>query len=494
MSNPFDIFAVAATQPNRVAVIDAERSYSFAAVAQLTRAAVDILASVAGSGQSVIRRHSASSARPRLAFVATTEVETLCLIYAALATDCTIVPLHPRSAAAEHQATIAATVATSLSPESLAQLRQAASAELGVVADQPLTLPDVNARSTLAILQTSGSSGTPKYVCLSRRAVAAAATASAAHLGSSPNDRWLLCMPPAHIGGLSIIIRSLLARTPVVLAKPGTFDPHAIAADIVEQHITLMSLVPTMLTRLLDAMPDLRPPPSLRAVLLGGAPATAELLRRARHAGWPVLCTYGLSETCGQVATEVPGALAPPGSCGRPLPGVRLRIVDGTIVVGGPTLMDGYLTTDIDDAEGRRPPPHPPAIRNGWLHTDDLGRLDADGNLYVLGRRDDCIVTGGENVDPRRVEAILRQLPGVADAYVLGLDDPTWGQIVAAVLIGPVGLTVDLIALQALWRQQLPTHQQPRRTLVVDHLPLTPTGKPDKAALRRAFSTALVAP
>ncbi len=352
----------------------------------------------------------------------------------------------------------------------------------GVPAAAPVDGPDPrrgqprpDPRTTLAVVFTSGSSGSPRGVVLSRAAFTAAAAASAGRLGWTADDRWLLSLPPAHVGGLSVLVRCLLARRPVVLADGS--DSAAMMSSMERHRVTLASLVPPQLRRLLAG--GLRPPSGLRAVLLGGGPADAALLADAAAAGWPVLPTYGLSETCSQVATVAPGTRPDAANgCGPPLPGIEVRIRDGEIQVHGAVLMDRYLP-----GSG----PGDPFTGDGWLATGDLGLLDAAGNLHVRGRRDDVIVTGGENVVPQEVEEILAACPGVGEALVFGLPDPDWGEIVAAAVVAGPGFDED--ALRPRLDARLAPFKRPRRVFLVDALPRTPSGKPDRRTARlRAVS------
>jgi len=315
-------------------------------------------------------------------------------------------------------------------------------------AERAAVHPDLSriAPGTLAIIYTSGTAGRPKGAILSRAAFIASARASAARLGWRDDDRWLISLPLAHVGALSALVRCLLARKPAILGRPEEMDRH---------RATIVSLVPTQLARLLDA--GWEPPAHLRLVLLGGAAATPRLLGRARSRGVPVVTTYGLTEACSQVATQIPGEDSP--GCGPPLPGTRVRIVDDHIEIDGPTLFSGYLGE----------PPRAP----GWFRTGDFGRLDDGGNLHVLGRRTDLIVTGGENVYPAEVEAHL-DARGVT-ACVFGLPDETWGEIVACAATAP--LPPDAL-------DGLASFKRPRRVAVVDAIPLTATGKPDRDAAR----------
>lgn len=358
--------------------------------------------------------------------------------------------LHPDDLAAVERALAAGT------PLALVPPRLPAGESERLAAAVPADLPE-----GAAVLFTSGSTGQRKGVLLERAALAASAAASAAVLGWQEDDRWLLCLSLATIGGLSIVTRSRLAGRRAVLADSGDrFDPHALAAQIARDRITLVSLVPTMLARLLDA--GWRPPPHLRAVLLGGAPAPAALLARARHL--PIRTTYGMTETASHVAID-----------GRPLPGVEVavRADDGRIAVRGPVLFRGYL------------PPHderPARDPDGWFVTADRGAIAPDGTLAVLGRADGAIISGGANVDPAAVEAALTAIPGIDEACAFGVPDPEWGERVAAAVVAGRALPADLAARL---RARLAPHELPRRIAILGELALGPGGKVDRAETAR---------
>lgn len=330
-----------------------------------------------------------------------------------------------------------------------------------------------------SIVYTSGTTGSPKGAMLTFGNFWASATASAFNLGVLPGDRWLACMPLFHVGGLSIVLRSAIYGTACVVHE--TFDEREVARALHDEGITTISVVPTMLLRLLDA-DERRSPPGLRTVLVGGGPVPLGLLERAMAKGYPVIQTYGLTEAASQVATLAPGdAVAHSGSAGKPLLNTRLRIdaaelEPGEILVAGPTVTPGYF---------RRPDATSAAIRDGWLHTGDIGRLDADGFLYVIDRRDDLIVSAGENVYPAEVESALVAHPSVVAAAVVGIPDDRWGQVVGAALV--VEGTLDATELDAWLRGRLAGYKVPRRTMRVDELPLTANGKLQRRLVREWF-------
>lgn len=310
------------------------------------------------------------------------------------------------------------------------------------------------------VVFTSGTTGPPKGVRLKVPNLAAAASASAKHLGHGPDDTWLLAMPLHHVGGISIIVRQAFTGGSIRML-PG-FEAQSFAGAM-HRATTMVSVVPRMLARLLDHGPF----EGLRGVLVGGGAIPEGLLERAAAAGLPVLPTYGMTETFGQVATLRPGA--PLEYKAHPLPGVEIRTEpDGRVAVKGPQVSPGYL------GEPDRPDP--------WLVTKDLGEIDDEGALRILGRSDAVIVTGGENVDPERVEAVLREHPGIDEAVVVGVPHPEWGDLVVCVYEG------DAEDLEGWTSQRLPGFMVPRRWKAVMAIPRTSIGKPDREAARAMMS------
>ena len=426
-----------------------------------------------------------------------------------------------------------------------------------------------------AIVFTSGSSGKPKGAQLTFNNLFYAATASTLRLGNLPEDRWLLTLPLYHVGGLSILVRAVLCRVGVVIQNG--FDPAAVWHALRNDGITLLSVVPTMLYRLLVSQftvhssqgdaENREPQPetlSLRLVLLGGAAANPELVEQAAARGFPIATTYGLTEAASQVCTALPDeARLKPASVGKPLPFMRVRVVDadgrdvprgdyGEVVVYGPNIMWGYLGEERDIPLTQWGTPAYLPYADGF-HTGDIGYLDADGDLWLVQRRSDLIVTGGENVYPAEVERVLRAHPSVADVCVVGIPDAEWGQRVAAAVVlreefnteaqrhrdvegiftqeekgerGKEATTGDSVGttyrssvapnlssatsdssstssysssatpdtpsvlddLQNYARQQLAGYKVPRVWRVLDALPLTASGKVDRAGVRTMFN------
>jgi O-succinylbenzoic acid--CoA ligase len=308
-----------------------------------------------------------------------------------------------------------------------------------------------------ALVDTSGSSGRPKQVVLSRAAVLASASASAARVGGS--GPWLLALPSSYVAGLNVIVRSLVAgHRPIVLGERQVRDV-ALAGGF-------LSLVPTQLHRWLDEPADARALASFDTVLVGGGPVDVGLKERARDAGIRLVATYGTAETCGGCVYD-----------GLPLDGVGLALAaDGRVRLTGPTLFEGYLGDDAATSA---------ALVDGWFHTSDAGRLDEDGRLQVLGRIDDMVVSGGVNVPATVVAARLREHPSVRGAEVVGLADPEWGNRVVAVvaLVEPVE-TLPLAEARDWVGERHPRAWAPREVLVVPAIPMLANGKVDRLAVR----------
>jgi o-succinylbenzoate---CoA ligase len=344
---------------------------------------------------------------------------------------------------------------------------------------------DDDADPTALVVTTSGSTGEPKGALLPASALRASATATHDRLGGP--GTWLLALAPHHIAGVQVLVRSLLAGTlPERLALDGGFDAVAFADATAQLDgrapgRCYTALVPTQLLRLLDAGP--RAVEALcryDAVLLGGAAAVPSLLRRATGAGVTVVTTYGMTETCGGCVYD-----------GVPLDGVRVALDDsgspddgrgddtgsGRIHLGGPLVARGYRLRSADTAFTERDD-----LR--WFTTSDLGSLDESGRLTVLGRADDVVVTGGENVAPQAVEAVIDELDGVAECLVVGIPDEQWGQRIVALVVprdtGRPGPSVH--GVRHAVKARLGRAAAPHDVLLVDALPASALGKPDRRA------------
>jgi O-succinylbenzoic acid--CoA ligase len=376
------------------------------------------------------------------------------LIHALMKLGAVLLPLSPRLPEEERRAVLAAEEPAIDLSDAAAQLTQT-EADLPLLGEHDMD--EVHCR-----ILTSGSSGAPRAVPLTYGNHLFSAVGSAFNIGVQPEDRWLCCLPLSHVSGLSIVMRSVIYGTGMVLQDG--FEVDAMADSLERDRVTLLSVVSTMLVRLLDAGIDLSGP---RAILVGGGPVPPDALEEALGRGATVVQTYGLTEACSQVTTLAPeDARRKLGSAGRPLLTTHLRIQDGEILVQGPT-----VAPDCADAEG-------------WLHTGDIGRIDDEGFLFVEDRIDDMIVSGGENVVPAEVEGVLLRHPAVADAAVVGRDDPEWQQAVTAVVVLRGGSDASADELRRHCAETLASFKVPKRIELASALPRTPSGKLMRRALR----------
>jgi O-succinylbenzoic acid--CoA ligase len=400
-------------------------------------------------------------------------------LYALLALGIPILPIHPRLTAPERQFLIETSGAHELLDA--AQLPPVSPAPGGARERQ---IPEIRA---LALVPSSGSTGRPKLVELSRGAFRALARADALRVPPAPNDRALLCLPLSHVGGLSLVIRALTARRCcVVFRAPSSGLLGAVpelAQTLIDEQISLLSLVPPVLARLLRHEPRIAERAPLRALILGGQACPPDLFEEARARQVPVLASYGLTEMCSQVTTQLfPLAASNPVKLGRvsagfPLDGVQLRVESDLIWVRGPTLFTRYVgqPSPLDDA--------------GFFATGDRGEFDPKLGLFVYGRVSELIISGGENIDPTEVEHALLACGGLEAACVFGVPDAEFGERVAVALEPtandePSTNELDERALFAALDQRLASFKQPRFVCTVERLPRLTSGKLDRAKIR----------
>tara|TARA_B100000029_G_scaffold516400_1_gene629542 strand:+ start:4973 stop:6490 length:1518 start_codon:yes stop_codon:yes gene_type:complete len=356
--------------------------------------------------------------------------------------------------------------------------------------DNDYELPDTSEMKgddVHSIIFTSGTTGKPKAVMLTNGNYYWSAVGSAQNLGVDNRDRWLLCMPYYHVGGLSILMRSAIYGTCAVIHEG--FDQELVNSYLRNSSITLLSVVPTMLKRMLE-FDDGVFPNTIRAVLVGGGPVSKMLLEKAQLRGLPVLQTYGLTEAASQISTlSHHDAIEKIGSAGKALSINTLRVEKniseediGEILVKGPTVTVGYFAQS--DATQK-------TIVDGWLHTGDIGHLDDEGYLFISDRRDDLIVTGGENVYPAEVENVLSNFANIAEAAVIGFPDDEWGQKIIAVLV----LTQDKIGINAtqlknFLDKNLANYKHPRQFFISEQvLPRTISGKLQRHLVHLKFES-----
>lgn len=479
-----------ATTPERTAVVDA------ASGREWTYRELDTF--VDGVTARLQSLFSAGETSDRIGLLADTSVDFVTVVHACLRNGDTVVPLNVQLSTDELTRQVARTDLDGFVCDTDTELRALSIADCPVASldrptdesvtplfesgDRPAVEPSVWGREdTALVLFTSGTTGEPKAVRLTLGNLVASATASAFRLGTSPADSWLCCLPTYHMGGLAPILRTVLYGTTLVVQQ--SFDTTEMAAVLEEYGITDVSLVPTQLHRLLESGWD--PPSSLDTVLLGGAPASAELLDRARARDVPVYPTYGLTETASQVATATPTEVdSHPETVGHPLLFTEITIVDergepaesgetGELVVDGPTVTPGYL----DDAKTAE------AFGEYGLYTGDVGYRDDDGKLWILGRGDDMILTGGENVDPTEVAGTLRSHSAITDAAVVGLADEEWGERVGALVVSADdSLTKTDVETYA--RERLASYKVPKTIEFVPELPRTASGTVDRETIR----------
>jgi o-succinylbenzoate---CoA ligase len=448
----------AATHPARAAIETPQGSRSYAELLDDARAGAGVL-SRRGAGAGV---RVAIALPAGLAFAQTLHA---CLLLGAVA-----VPVDPRLSEPERERIVAGcpilveepldtAISAPMQPSS-APVVPSASIEPTRASIEPTgAAHDLDA--TAVVIHTSGTTSDPRPVQLTYGNFLWSAIGSAVALGLDPQERWLCALPLSHVGGLSILLRSAIYGTTAVVHE--RFETERVLHALREQRITLVSLVATTLARLLDA--GLERPTYLRCALTGGGPVPAVLLQRAREAAVPVSQTYGLTESCSQ-ATTTPAAIgqdcaADTGWAGTPLFCTRLRIApDGEILLAGPTV-----------APASRDP-------EGWLHTGDLGSRDELGRLRVSGRASDTIISGGENVAPSEIEAVLEAHPGVLEAAVIGRPDPRWGEAITAIVIARPGTELEAEPLREHCAASLAPYKVPKQIVLAhEPLPRTRSGK-----------------
>jgi o-succinylbenzoate---CoA ligase len=416
----FWVHQAAARRPETIAIAGPERSLTYAELSAAAAAAARALQTLGVRGGD------------RVALALGPGEDFVVALHGCMQLDAAVVPVDLRHSQAE-------------------RARRLAGAQF--VVSEPLSGPrglfpsaGGDGEHVLAVMHTSGTTSDPKPVALTAANFLASALGSAVALGLHQAERWLCPMPLTHFGGLSIPIRSAIYATTVVLH--GRFDTAAVLGELMDpsRAITLVSLVPTMLSRLLDA--GLAHPPTLRWALLGGGPLAPALLQRAQAAGVPVAPTYGMTECCSQIATF-----------GYPLPGVELRLSGGEIMVRGPIVAPA--STD----------------ERGWLATGDLGHFDERSRLVITGRKSDTIITGGENVAPTEIEDVLVGHPAVADAGVHARPDAEWGEAIVAAVVLRDGAQVSAAELQAHCAARLARFKVPKDVRFVAALPRTTSGK-----------------
>ncbi|GAA0244088.1 o-succinylbenzoate--CoA ligase [Haladaptatus pallidirubidus] len=487
----------AAVSPEATALIEAEDGEKWT-YADLDSAVEETAGRLAGLGL---------RAGDHLGVLMETRMASVRLVHAAMRLGCVLVPLNVRLAKPELRRQASHTDLSALVCEA-----ETESMAREIPGDVPVASVDPSPKTTLiecervefvpkqwshddpqVMLFTSGTTGNPKAVVLTMGNLFASATASAFRLGVLPGDRWHLCLSTYHMGGLAPLLRSALYGAAVVVQTGTGFDPEETLENVRKHDATGISLVPTMLRRMFDSeAPEHSAGSSrldtLRFVLLGGAPARDELIRECEARNVPVCPTYGMTETASQIATARPAeAFAHLGTVGRPLMFAEITVLDengapvsrgtaGELVVSGPTVMAGYYGNPDATKE---------AFGEHGLHTGDVGYRDEGGRIWVLNRRSDRIVTGGENVHPGEVVAVLRDHPAVREVAVVGVEDAEWGERVGALVVPVGGETVSFESVREFCDGRLAGYKHPKLLETTDELPRTASGTIDRDAVRK---------
>lgn len=425
----FCILEAGKEQPDRVALRQNGQSYTFGELARLTEQRIRSL------------RQDDAMPAPGRAYVleGKNDLQTLITVYALLQEHIPMLMLHPKLTLSERQALL----------RSVHSINQA--------------LP----KDAAAVLFTSGTTGLPKPAVITRTMLRESAVASEKNLGWSDDDCWQMCMSVTRVGGLSILTRCLRARK--TLAVTPLFDVDSFIDALHTDRVTMTSIVPTMLSKILQKYPDWTAPKHLRVILLGGSSAPRSLLQEASQRGLPICSTYGMTEQCSHVVmTPYQDRYACHVNSGRVLEGVKIRIVNSEIQIKGPMTTPGYW--------GR-----PWEATDRWFKTGDLGEFTPQGELCVKARRHDLIVSGGENVYPIEVENVLMSSPLIAQALVIGREHEVWGDVVCALIVPEKGVEVTLADVRDWAWEHLSSYKCPRYVALVDMLPVNAADKPDRS-------------
>jgi acyl-CoA synthetase (AMP-forming)/AMP-acid ligase II len=469
----------AARDPNGPAVADVSGSLDNSALLRRVHAAARHLEDL-GVGHGDV-----------VALKLTNRLEFVLLMFAAWRLGAAVTPINPSLTDVEVLRQLDDSGARLLVVEDgatpIGQVATLAVGDLDADAGEPGQRPEVEPSALALLIYTSGTTGVPKGVMLDHANLDAMAGMGRDALQVGLHDRCLLILPLFHVNGIVVsVLMTLLAGGSVVIAE--RFNPHTFFDLVEQERPTFFSGVPTIYNMLASLPAEVRPDTSsVRFAVCGAAPASPELLTafEARY-GFPLIEGYGLSEaTCGSTINPVAGARRA-GTVGLAFPGQEIRIADdrgneleagtdGEVLVRGPNVMRGYLGRPEETAR---------VVVDGWLHTGDVGHLDADGYLTLVGRSKDMIIRGGENIYPKEIEDVLAGDPAVLEVAVIGVPDEKWGERVVAYVQPRPGAVVEEATLRARCAQSLSGYKRPTSYVVVDEIPRNAVGKIDKVSLR----------
>lgn len=458
----------ASTQPDKVAVDDGRQRLTFA----------ELKTKVAELAGKLKQFHSGT----RVGLLTTNSLLGYELALAIIASGCTIVWLNYRLSLEELQRQVSdSQLSLCLVEDSLWQPQMTApfkkTGELTDLTTAPAKLvPTFGPGQVASIMYTSGTTGQPKGVLQTFENHFYSAVSSALNLGLSADDEWLCVAPIFHISGFSIIMRGLIYGMTVRLVEK--FDAAVIEGILVNEPVTIMSAVPFMLHQLLAQQAQSKQTynPHFRCLLLGGGTTERESLLRCQMMGIPVVQCYGMTETCSQVvALRAKDALNKIGSVGQPLFTTQLKLSSqGEVFLKTPALTPGYLNLPTKLSEKKV---------NGWYKTGDIGHFDVDGYLYIDGRKDEMMISGGENIFPQEVEQVYQKYPGIKEIAIVGQEDLEWGEVPVAFVVADQQIAdQDLIQYGY---QHLAHYKVPRRYLYLSKLPRNASGKLQRYLLKR---------